>query len=159
MTLLEDTPLPDANAVLDNSITEENPAPVCHHWLLDPSEGALRPEDEERCSKCNKNWSELLQSCLESEGHVHYAAYSCSTGEPVTHYLVHGASSVCPHCQLNRLVHIARTLSKVCSAVLSTEGLVVPPDDKRGQEEFSSRGALWALYQTYPNEVCSALAD
>ena len=159
MTLLEDTPLPDANAVLDNSTSEENPAPVCHHWLLDPSEGALRPEDEERCSKCNKNWSELLQSCLESEGHVHYAAYACSTGLPVNHYLVHGASSFCPHCQLNRLSHIARTITKVCSTVLSIPGLVVPTDDKRGQEEFSSRGALWALFQSYPNEVCSSMAD
>ena len=72
---------------------------------------------------------------------------------------MHGASTVCSHCHTNRLDHIARTLTKVCASVLSANGLVVPSDDKRGQEEFSSRAAFWACFQAYANEVCSALAD
>ena len=74
------------------------------------------------------------------------------------HYLVRGASSNCltlPHLQSGPN---ARTLTKVCAAVLSANGLVVPPDEHKSLEESSSRAALWAFYQTYPNEVCSALA-
>ena len=49
-------------------------------------------------------------------------------------------------------------VTKVCAAVLSTTSLVIPPDDQRSMEEFNSRAALWANYQTYPDQVHSALS-
>ena len=84
MTLLEETPPSEANALLDTAEPGGNPAPSCSHWLLDTSSGGLWPEDEDPCPKCLKNWGTLLLECLGSEGLTANTAYGCSTGEPVS---------------------------------------------------------------------------
>ena len=94
MTLSEESPPSEANALLDAE-SGGNPA-SCSHWLLDTSSGGLRPENEDPCPKCLKTWGTLLLDCLGSEGLTAYTAHCCSTGNPVSHYLVHGASDLPP---------------------------------------------------------------
>ena len=131
----------------------------CSHWLLDTQPGGLWPEDEVPCSKCHKTWGTLLLDCVSSESLTSHTAYCCSTGTPVNHYLVHGASMVCPHCNQPRQEHVASKLSRICIAILATTNLYILPDDQRNREEFNSRVALWACYRTYPEQVTSALSD
>ena len=61
----EITPTEEA-ALLDTEAGEEVPV-LCEHWLLDPQDGGLRPEDDMNCPKCSKTWKSLLLECLQQE--------------------------------------------------------------------------------------------
>ena len=159
MCLSEEIPPSEANALLDAEAGGVENSVSCSHWLLDTSSGGLRPEDEVPCPKCHKTRGTLLLDCLSSEPLTSHTAYCCSTGTPVNHFLVHGASKVCPHCNQPRQDHVASMLSRICIAVLATTHLYVPPDEQRNREEFNSRAVLWACHQTYPDQVLLALSN
>ena len=82
----EITPTEEA-ALLDTEAGEEVPV-LCEHWLLDPQDGCLRPEDDINCPKCSKTWKSLLPECFQQETPANITAYCCSTGDGMGHYLV-----------------------------------------------------------------------
>ena len=138
MTLSLEQLLEGEAALLDR----EDDHSLCEHPLVDQTEGGLRPEDREPCQLCQRTWHNLLLECVQKTVDSYPQSYCCTTGDRPEHYLVHQASTTCPHCSRPKSEHNAGMLMALVGSILSVEASPHPGVDVSKKRVFEPQLAV-----------------